>query len=135
MFLAGGVGRILIAIVILVALAALSGLVLGRSHFPLYALLSTGTVLALLSAFALQNQSFGAFPEILVIVACLTINQAVYVIGGLSTGSGPGDPPEHGSPHIQADDIPGDGRQSDVHAESERQQNSKYCASPQKATR
>jgi hypothetical protein len=63
-----------------------------------------------------------ALPGILVIVACLAINQAAYVIGGISRSSGPRDPPEQGSPHIQADDVPGDGRQDDVPHEGERQQ-------------
>jgi hypothetical protein len=114
---------IVISIAILVALAALSGLVLGRSGCSLLALLVAGAVLAPVTAFALQHQgSSAALPGILVIVACLAINQAAYVIGGISRSSGPRDPPEQGSPHIQADDVPGDGRQDDVPHEGERQQ-------------
>jgi hypothetical protein len=88
----------------------------------LLALLVAGAVLAPASALALQYQGFAALPGILVIVACLAINQAAYVIGGISTNIGPRDPPEQGSPHIQADDVPGDGRQDDVPHEGERQQ-------------
>jgi len=40
-------------------------------------------VLAPLSTVALQNQDFGALSGISVIVACLTIHQAAYVVGTL----------------------------------------------------
>jgi hypothetical protein len=69
------------SILILLALSALSGFVLA-SYFSWPAILVAGVVLAPLSAIVLQNQGFGALSGICVVVACLTINQVAYVIGG-----------------------------------------------------
>jgi membrane-associated HD superfamily phosphohydrolase len=70
------------SILILLALSALSGYVLGIGHFSWPAILVAGAVLAPLSAVLLQNQGFGVFSGISIIIACLTINQAAYVFGG-----------------------------------------------------
>jgi hypothetical protein len=70
------------SILILLALSALSGFVLA-SYFSWPAILVAGVVLAPLSAIVLQNQGFGALSGICVVVACLTINQVAYVIGGI----------------------------------------------------
>jgi hypothetical protein len=69
------------SILILLALSALSGFVLGIDHFSRPAILAAGAVLVPLSTVVLQNQDFDALSGISVIVACLTINQAAYVVG------------------------------------------------------
>jgi hypothetical protein len=68
------------SILILLALSALSGFVLGIGYFSWPAILVAGAVLAPLCTVALQNQDFDALSGISVIVACLTINQAAYVV-------------------------------------------------------
>jgi hypothetical protein len=73
----------MISILILLALSALSGFVLGIGYFSWPAILAAGAVLAPLSTVVLQNQDFGALSGISVIVACLTINQAAYVVGAI----------------------------------------------------
>jgi hypothetical protein len=69
----------MISISILIALSALSGFAAG-SFFSWSALVVTGAGLAPLAAFALQRQDFTALSGISIIVACLAINQAAYVI-------------------------------------------------------
>ena len=78
-------------ILILLALSALSGFVLGIGHFSWPAILVAGAVLAPLSTIVLQNQDFDALSGISVIVACLTINQAAYVVGTIRANDGPKD--------------------------------------------
>jgi hypothetical protein len=68
------------SILILMALSALSGFVLGIGYFSWPALLVAGAVLAPLSTIALQNQNFNALSGICVAAACLTINQAAYIL-------------------------------------------------------
>ena len=91
----------MISILILLALSAVSGFVLGRNHFPYHAMLAAAVVLAPLSAVILQNQGFGG---IFTIVTCLTLNQVAYFIGAIRANRGPDD-----LPHQQADDVTRDG--------------------------
>jgi hypothetical protein len=90
------------AILILLALGALLGLVLGTANFSWPAILAAGAVLAPLSAAVLQNQGFGALSGISTVVACLAINQAAYVIGGLRASSGPESGPAERLPQYRA---------------------------------
>jgi hypothetical protein len=70
-------------ILILLALSALLGFILGRNHFRWHAIAAVAMVLAPLSAVILQNQGFGALSGISMIVACLAVNQVAYLIGAL----------------------------------------------------
>jgi hypothetical protein len=69
------------SVLILLALSALSGFVLGSGQFSWPAILVAGAVLAPLSAVAFQNQGFGALSGISITVTCLAINQSAYVLG------------------------------------------------------
>ena len=93
---------------ILLTLSALSGFVLGLSHFSWRAIVAAGAVLAPLSAVVLQNQGFGALSGIAITVACLVINQAAYVVGAIRVNDGP----TSGSvlPSQRADNEPHDDR-------------------------
>jgi hypothetical protein len=115
------------SVLILLALSALSGFVLGSGQFSWPAIVVAGTVLGPLSTVASQNQGFGALSGISITVACLAINQAAYVVGGIRANDGP----EDGSvvDHLlqqRADDEPHDGRDDDIRREHEQQQNSQF---------
>jgi hypothetical protein len=114
------------SILILLALSALSGYVLGIGHFSWPAILVAGAVLAPLSAVLLQNQGFGVFSGISIIIACLTINQAAYVFGRIRAKDGPNDGSVEALPQQRADDEPRDGRDDDIRGEHKRQQNSQF---------
>jgi hypothetical protein len=80
-------------------------------------------VLAPLSTVVLQNRDFDTLLGISVIVACLTINQAAYLIGtirGMKDGS------VEALPQQRADDEPHNGRDDDIRSEHKRQQNSQF---------
>jgi hypothetical protein len=111
------------SILILLALSALSGFVLGTGRFSWPAILVAGLVLAPLSTIALQNQEFGALSGISVIVACLTINQAAYVVGMIRTNDGPEDGSVADLPQRRADGEPHDGRDDNIRRKHEQQQN------------
>jgi hypothetical protein len=66
------------AALILLTLSALIGFGLGR--FSWRAIATASVVLALLSAFVLQMQGFGTLPGIAIIVVCLTVSQAAYLV-------------------------------------------------------
>jgi hypothetical protein len=68
------------AIFALLALSALMGLFFGR-YFSWIAILVSAPILAVLSATVLQNEGFGFFTGIAIIVACLTVSQIAYWIG------------------------------------------------------
>jgi hypothetical protein len=113
------------SILILLALSAFSGFVLGIGHFSRPAILVAGAALAPLSAVVLQNQGFGALSGISITVTCLAINQAAYVVGAIRANNGPKD----GSvdlPQQPADDEPRDGRDDDIGSEHQRQQNNQF---------
>jgi hypothetical protein len=114
----GDRGPIVMSIAILVALAAVSGFVLGQRRLRWFFMLPVAAVLAILSAFVLQNMGLEAPIGIPVIVVCLTLNQGAYVIGLLS-GDGSGGRRNGTLPHQQADKLPGDGRDNDVRHERE----------------
>jgi hypothetical protein len=108
-------------ILILLALGALSGFGLGIGRFSWPAILVLGAVLAPLSAVVLQNQGFGALSGISIIVACLAINQAAYVIGTIRANG-----PEDGLPQQRADDEPNHGRDHDIRSQHKRQRNNQF---------
>jgi uncharacterized membrane protein len=72
------------AALILLTLSALIGFGLGR--FSWLAIATASVVLALLSAFVLQMQGFSTPSGIAIIVVCLTVSQAAYLMGGLFRG-------------------------------------------------
>jgi hypothetical protein len=102
-------GAVVISTLFLVALAALSGFVLGRNHFSWRAILAASTAIAVLAAFVLENQGFAPLVGISMIVACLIINQAAYLIGTIRV-SGSRGPPAERLIHKQADNVPSNGR-------------------------
>jgi hypothetical protein len=88
------------AVILLLALSALIGFMLGRS-FSWFAIAASSTGIALLSSAILQMQGFGALPGIAIVVACLTINQiAFYLSSGLF--------------QKQANEEPGQRRDNDI---------------------
>ena len=109
----------MISILILIALSALSGLAAG-SFFRWPALVGTGAALAPLAAFALQRQDFVALSGISIIVACLAINQAAYLIATRLNDDQGGD--EGHLPQQGLDDIPDDDRNDDIRGEHRRDQ-------------
>jgi hypothetical protein len=68
------------AVFVLLAAGAIVGLVLGF-YFRWMAIGISGLGLAIVSATVLQNEGFGFLAGIAIIVACLTVNQAAYMIG------------------------------------------------------
>jgi hypothetical protein len=115
------------SVLILLALSALSGFVLGSGQFSWPAIVAAGTVLAPLSAVAFQNQGFGALSGISITVTCLAISQAAYVVGTIHANDGPEDGSvEDHLPQQRADDEPKDGRDDDIRREHEQQQNSQF---------
>jgi hypothetical protein len=68
------------AILVLLAVSAIVGLVLGF-YFSFAAILVSGLVLAIVSATVLQNEGFDFLPEIAIVVVCLAVNQLAYLIG------------------------------------------------------
>jgi hypothetical protein len=109
----------MISISILIALSALSGFAAG-SFFRWSALVVTGAWLAPLSAFALQRQDFTGFSGISIIVACLAINQATYVIA-IRLKDDQGGNEDH-LPQQGLDDVPDDDRDDDIRGERKRDQ-------------
>jgi hypothetical protein len=85
----GAPGPIVISIAILVALATVSGFVLGERRLRWVVTLAVGIALAILSAVVQQSLGFEVLIGIPVVVACLTLNQGAYVIG-LRMGDGEG---------------------------------------------
>jgi hypothetical protein len=92
------------AVFILLALSAVSGLAIGNT-FSWFAILMCGATLAMLSAAVLQTAGFGAVAGISIIVACLAVNQAAYLIGLASRGS---------LIRKRADEEPSKGRGNDI---------------------
>jgi hypothetical protein len=115
-------GSDMTSILILLALSALSGFVIGKSRFAWPALVVTGAVLTPLAAVVLQWQGFAPLPGIFTIVACLVVNQVAYVLAirlnDDLTGRSDGASPEH-----HANGVPRDDRDDDIRHKDERNQN------------
>jgi hypothetical protein len=75
---------------VLLAVSAIGGLVLGF-YLSWMAILTSGLVLAIVSATLLQKEGFGFLPGIAIIVVCLTVNQIAYLIGVRLSARGPQD--------------------------------------------
>jgi hypothetical protein len=87
------------AVILLIALSALIGFVLGTS-FSWLAIAASSIGIAVLASAILQIQGFGALPGIAIAVACLTVNQMAYLAGRLF--------------QKQADKEPGQRRHNDI---------------------
>jgi hypothetical protein len=67
-------------VLVLLASSATVGFAVGSS-FMWFGILISGAILAMLSAAALQSAGFDAVAGIGIIVACLIVNQAAYLMG------------------------------------------------------
>ena len=101
------------AVIVLLALSALMGFVLGASC-SWHAIAASSTGIAVLSSAILQIQGFGAVPGIAVVVACLTANQMAYLAGAFGRSSG--------LFQKQADEEPSQRRYKDVAGKPHQQQ-------------
>ena len=113
------------AISILLTLSALSGFVIGKSHFSWPALIVMGGVLAPLTAVVLQWQGFAPLPGIFTIVACLVVNQLAYVLAtrpnnDLTSGSA------ENLPEQRTNGVSHDDRNDDVCHNDKGEQNSQF---------
>jgi hypothetical protein len=114
------------SILILWALSALSGFVLGTAGFAWSAILVVGAVLAPLSAVILQNLGFGALWGISITVVCLAVNQAAYLVGTIRSNNGPNDGSVEDLPQQRADEEPHEGRADDIRSEHKRKHNNQF---------
>jgi hypothetical protein len=108
-----GTGPIVIAIAILVALAAVSGFLLGQRRLRWFAMLAVAALFAALSAWALQSMGVEAAIGIPVIVVSLTLYQGAYVLG-LFVDDGDGGRRSGTLPHQDVDKSPSDDGNDDV---------------------
>jgi len=90
------------AVVILLALSAVTGFTVGTS-FRRFSILISSIALAILSAAVLHIAGFGALSGILIIVVSLAVNQMAYLIG--VAGSGLGQPRKSPGRHDQVADV------------------------------
>jgi hypothetical protein len=102
-----------ISIGILVALAAVSGFLLGQRRLRWFVMLAVGALLATLSAWVLQNMGFEAAIGIPVTVACLALYQGAYVLG-LLADDGHGGRRSRTLPQQGVDNPPSNGPDNDV---------------------
>jgi hypothetical protein len=100
------------SVLMLLALSAGVGFVLGTA-LTWYAILMSGAVLAILSAAVLHSAGFGAVAGIGIIVVCLIVNQAAYLLGLMRHTSLA---PE------QADEEPRAGRDDNIARENKQKQ-------------
>jgi hypothetical protein len=77
--------RGMISVIVLLALSALIGLALGAS-FSWFAIVISSVVLAVIFAATLQIQGFGAVVGIVILAACLAVNQMAYLVGVFFAG-------------------------------------------------
>jgi len=75
------------AVLILLAVSALVGLVLGF-YFSWIAVGVSGVILAFVAAVVLQREGFSAPAGIALIVACLAVNQVAFLIGAIVANRG-----------------------------------------------
>jgi hypothetical protein len=114
-------------VMILLALSASTGFAV-RS-FSWMAIGIAGFLLAIVSSVALHLQGFSALPGIAIIVTCLTVNQAAYLIGLLTNQPSDGGVQQragakpswnaryslmYGSSQQETDETPRDSRDDDV---------------------
>jgi hypothetical protein len=102
-----------IAIAILVALAAISGFLLGQRRLWWFVMLAVAALFAALSAWVLQSMGVEAAIGIPVIVVSLTLYQGAYVLG-LFVDDGDGGRRSGNLPHQDVDKSPSDDRDDDI---------------------
>jgi hypothetical protein len=78
------------AVILLLALSSVTGFAIRSLSW--LALGACGVMLAALSSATLHVQGFSALPGIVIVVACLTVNQIAYVAGVLAGQSRPMQP-------------------------------------------
>jgi hypothetical protein len=103
------------AIILLLALSALVGFVLGTS-FSWFAIAASSVGIAVLSSTILQIQGFSSLPGIAVVVACLIINQMACLAGAFRRPSGLFEK--------QADKEPSQGRDDEIARKHQQKQRS-----------
>jgi hypothetical protein len=101
--------------VVLAALAAASGFMLGQWRFR-WAGVAAGVALAFISTLVLRKLEFSAGNGIPVAAAVLAISQAAYLVGLMRRRQGP----VGFLPDEQVDDVPDDGGDGDVSQEDKR---------------
>jgi hypothetical protein len=69
------------AIFVLFTVSALVGLLMGLFDFSWIALAVSGVILAFISAILLRAEGLSAIVGIALIVSCLSVNQATFLIG------------------------------------------------------
>jgi hypothetical protein len=102
----------MIAVFVLLALSAATGFAIGTSLMWL-AIVISGSILAMLSAAVLQIAGFGAVAGIGIIVACLMVNQAAYLMGLMR---------RDWLTHEQSDEGPRDSRGYEIARKNEQEQ-------------
>jgi hypothetical protein len=115
---------VVLYVIVLVALAAVSGFMLGQLRLR-WAAIAAGVALAFLSAFVFRRIELNAGIGIPAVAAVLAINQAAYLIGLMSGGKDRG---ARSLPDEQVDEVPDYGRDDDVRHEHEGQQDAPFHA-------
>ena len=115
----------MISILILLTLCALSGFIIGKSHFSWPALIVIGAVLAPLAAVVLLWQGFTSLPGIFTIVACLVVNQLAYVLATRLNSDLTGGSADN-LPDQRANGVPHDDRNDDVRHKDQGDQNTQF---------
>jgi len=65
----------------LLAASALAGVLLGLNYLHIAAVLISTLIISVLAAAVLQNEGFGFFPGIAIVVGCQTVHQLGYALG------------------------------------------------------
>jgi hypothetical protein len=99
-------------VLVLLAVSAATGFAVGTA-FTWFAILISGAAIAMIFAAVLQTMGFGAMAGISIIVACLTVNQAAYLLGVDRRRS---------LIQKQAGDEPREGRNSEIAGENQQKQ-------------
>ena len=73
-----------IVIVVLFAVSAAAGFLLGYFCFHWFFIVASGLIIALTTAWILQANGIWVVAGIAAIVACLTINQFAFLVGGMA---------------------------------------------------
>jgi hypothetical protein len=97
---------------VLLSTSALIGAIAGL-RFKVFVLVPIALLIALVSAAALRMHGFGPGSGIVIIVACLILNQAAYMIVQIFTT-----PAAHLLSDDEADSEPSPGREQAVHGDN-----------------
>jgi predicted membrane channel-forming protein YqfA (hemolysin III family) len=125
MFLRAGMGAVVLYVVVLVAVAAVSGFMLGQRRLR-WTATAVGVALAFFSAFVLRRIELDPGIGIPAVAAVLAISQAAYLIGLLSGGDQSRD--ARSLPRQQIDDVLDESRDREVHRERDRHQHAPFHA-------